>query len=105
MKAYTYLLKCKPENAVYYGVRFAEGCDPTELLVTYFTSSKHVHQLIKKYGIDQFESEVRQEFDSVDAAREWETKVLRRCDVVNSPLFINKTDNKSIDPVSAGHWK
>lgn len=103
--SYTYLIKCVPEERVYYGVRYAEGCNPNELFRSYFTSSKDVHQLIEKYGVDQFQTEIRQTFDNVESARKWENTVLRRCDVINNPRFINKTTNKSIDPKSAGHWK
>lgn len=103
-RPYTYLIKCRPTNQVYYGVRFAEGCNSSELFETYFTSSKHVHNLIDEYGVGEFDFEIRREFDSVEQARNWETKVLRRCGAVQDSRFINKTDNISISPEACG-WR
>jgi len=96
---YTYLINHVPSGRVYYGVRFAEGCDPKELGDTYFSSSKYVKELLVRDGVGSFDFEVRKIFDDVSSAREWENKVLRRMAVVNDDRFLNKTDNKSIDPM------
>lgn len=98
---YTYLLIHKPTKSYYYGVRYAKGCHPNDLWVSYFTSSRHVRGLINKYGEDSFECQVRRVFDNVDSARRWESKVLKRMKVVIREDFINKTDNVSIDPAMA----
>lgn len=95
---YTYLIKCIPENKFYYGVRFSKNCDPDELWKKYFTSSKHVHSLIEKYGKESFDYEIRKTFDTPESARIWENKVLKKLNVVHNNLFINKTDNISISP-------
>lgn len=91
---FTYVLDC-PNGKRYYGVRYAIGCKPEDLWNTYFTSSKTVKELIKQYGIDGFKCEVRKVFDSVDTARNWEHKVLRRLRVTTNDNWINKTDNKA----------
>ena len=57
--AYTYYLKNKITGEKYYGVRYANGCNPTELWVTYFSSSKRVAQRIREHGRDSFVFEVR----------------------------------------------
>jgi NUMOD3 motif len=93
---YTYLLKHIPSNNVYYGVRFAKNCSPNDLFVTYFTSSKEVKQLIKTDGVDSFIFEIRRTFTDIDKARLWESKVLKRMDVIHNPKFINKSNNISI---------
>lgn len=98
------MIRCIPENKVYYGVRYAQGCDPKELFNTYFTSSKVVHALIEQYGTDQFETSIRKTFDCSKKAREWEYRVLQRCNVVHNESFLNQTDHKSIDPKCAG-WR
>ena len=68
-----------------------------DLWVNYFTTSRLVEKLIKKYGKESFEYEVRKEFDTTDQAREWETKVLQRMRVIDSPdTWLNRTDNKAI---------
>jgi len=37
---YTYKLIFKPTGQYYYGVRYAKGCQPSDLWDKYFTSSK-----------------------------------------------------------------
>lgn len=90
---YTYLIRFKPTNSVYYGVRYAENCDPSELWVTYFTSSKIIKRLINEFGYQSFEHEIRKTFDSKKAARDWEQKVLRRIDAENHYRFLNRSNN------------
>ncbi len=81
MKAYTYIVTNKINGMWYYGVRFAKGCKKTDLLKKYFTSSKVVHKAIEKYGIENFNYQIRREFNVIDDALEWEIKVLRRMKV------------------------
>lgn len=86
-KAYTYLIKFKPTGKVYYGVRFKNVrlcLTPNEdLMINYKTSSQQIKQLIAEHGIDSFEWEIRQTFDTPARAIQWETTVLRRCNVLN----------------------
>ena len=96
---YTYLITHIPTDKKYYGVRFAKGCNPSDLWLTYFTSSKYVKSLIKDYGIESFNIEIRKIFNSVEKARKWETKVLKRMSVSKRDDYINKTDNISIPPL------
>jgi len=78
-------------------VRFAKECHPDDLWVSYFTSSKRVKALRDQYGDDSFDYEVRQTFNSINAAREWECKVLKRMKVLSKPdQWINRTDNRAI---------
>ena len=100
---YTYLIKCMPENKVYYGVRYAAGCEPGDLWNSYFTSSKEVLRLIEKYGKDSFEHEIRKTFSDINSARIWENKVLKKMKVIADSRFINQTDNISISSEAAGN--
>jgi len=93
--AYTYLLGWSDINKFYYGVRFAKNSCPNELCKTYFSSSKHVKKIINEHGIPNI-IKVRKLFSSVDCARIWEHKVLRRLNVIKKDKWINKTDNISI---------
>lgn len=102
---YTYLLKHDPTGKLYYGVRYAKGCDPSELWVTYKTSSKYVKNLIEEFGENSFSYEVRKVFKDVSSARTWESKVLKRMRVVSRCDFINMTDNISISPEAASKGK
>ena len=98
---YTYLLKHIPTGKFYYGCRFAEGCNPSEFWVSYKTSSKYVKQLVEQYGEDSFQYEIRKTFSDKQSARTWETKVLKKLNVVVREDFLNMTDNISISPEAA----
>ena len=95
---FTYLLKHLPTNKYYYGVKFKKNCNPNDLWTKYFTSSKKVKKLIKKYGKKSFIFEIRKIFKTAQQAIIWEHKVLRRMKVIYRNDFLNLTDNKSIDP-------
>jgi hypothetical protein len=101
---YTYLIGWSDLNVWYYGTRYANGCDPSDLWDTYFTSSKYVKEFINCFG-DPDIKEIRKIFKTSAEARSWEHKVLKRMKVVQKNNWINKTDNISIDPKLAGHGK
>ena len=106
MIPYTYLLKHIPTNRYYYGVRFSKKCKPEDFWKTYFTSSTKIKGLIKKYGKKSFIFQIRKIFKTVDQARNWEHKVLKRMKVIFRDDFLNQTDNKQIDPkVQSKHSK
>lgn len=96
---YTYLIGWSKHKKYYYGVRYANGCDPKELWVTYFTSSKHVKKFRKENGEPDI-IEIRKTFDDVFKARIWESKVLKKMGVVEKNEWLNKTDNISINPTT-----
>lgn len=88
IKPYTYLIKFNPTNKCYYGSRVKNvklGLTPEQdLMINYTTSSKEINSLIKEYGIDAFEWEVRKTFNTVEEAVKWEKRVLTRCKVLNN---------------------
>lgn len=95
MKPYTYLIKHKPTGLAYYGVRYKNVREKTpineDLWTRYFTSSAIVKELIEEYGKESFEFEIRRTFETSDEATFWETKVLRRCKVVNrQDVWLNR---------------
>ena len=96
---YTYLIGWPELGRWYYGVRYAKNCHPDDLWNPYKTSSNSVNEFIINYGPPAIKI-IRKVFQSVDKARLWETKVLRRMQVVESDSWLNKTDNKSIAPLS-----
>lgn len=93
---YTYLIKHIPTNSFYYGVRYANDCNPKDFWKEYKTSSKYVKSLIEKYGESSFLFEIRRTFDTPEKARAWELKVLKRIKAVSRSDFINKCDGKAI---------
>lgn len=98
MKPYTYLIGWSKLDRYYYGARYAQGCDPSDLLVKYPTSSPVVHQFLAEHGQPDI-VEIRRTFDTVDATREWEHRVLRRMRVVVSDRWLNRTDNRARPPM------
>jgi hypothetical protein len=87
IKPYTYLVKFKPTGKVYYGSRCQNATKfnrtPAEDFWNYYTtSSKNINNLIKEYGKESFEYEIRRTFDSVEEMADWETRVLTRCCVL-----------------------
>jgi hypothetical protein len=98
MIPFTYLVKHIPTNKYYYGVRFRKKCHPYDLWTKYFTSSKKVKGLIRRYGKKSFQFEIRKTFKTAQQAMAWEFKVLRRMKVVERKDFLNQSDNKRIDP-------
>jgi len=98
MIPFTYLVKHIPTNRYYYGVKFKKGCHPNDLWTKYFTSSKKVKGLIKKYGKKSFQFEIRKTLKTAQQAMAREFKVLRRMKDVERKDFLNQSDNKRIDP-------
>lgn len=94
MIPYTYRIQFTPTGEYYYGVRHAKDCKPSELWITYFTSSAVVKHLIKEHGKDKFTFEVRKIFESAESAITWESKVNRHTRKWNN--YLNRTDAKSI---------
>jgi hypothetical protein len=90
MKPYTYLIKHRPTGKVYYGFRGANKVEPHEdLWKNYFTSSKKILNLIKETGADSFDYEIRKIFDTKEQAILWETRVLRKCNVLHDDRWLN----------------
>jgi hypothetical protein len=98
MQPYTYLIRWPQLNISYYGVRYAQDCNPSDLWNPYKTSSHHVKEFIKENG-EPTVIQVRKVFKDVMSARLWEHRVLKRMKVVSSDKWLNKTDNKSIAPL------
>jgi hypothetical protein len=95
VKPYTYLIGWPEHNTWYYGVRYANGCDPTDLWNPYTTSSAHVKAFVAEYG-DPTIKQIRKTFDNSASARAWEERVLKRMQVVVDEKWLNK--NNSMAP-------
>ena len=86
---FTYLIKNKTTNQLYYGVRYGNGCHPDNFWKDYFTSSKKVKTLIEKYGVGDFEYEIRKTFTDKISAISWESKVLSKMGVLYKDNWLN----------------
>lgn len=89
---YTYLIGWSAHSTFYYGVRYSGRCKPSDLWVTYFSSSKYVRDFRQKFGEPDV-IEVRRVFDDAKKARDFETRVLRRIRAKSRSDFLNKTDS------------
>lgn len=93
---YTYVVTHKATGKRYYGVRYARNCSPSDLWVSYFTSSKTIKNIIAREGIAAFQSEVRRTFATIEDARVWEEKVIRRIKAATSPLWFNMSEGNRL---------
>ena len=92
---YTYRVKFIPTGEYYYGVRYSKNCKPSDLWVTYFTSSNKVMKLINEHGKESFDIEVRRIFDTKEQAIQWEERVTRR--VIYWPNYLNANSGKAFN--------
>lgn len=90
---YTYVITA-PNGQRYYGVRYAKNCHPSDLWVTYFTSSKHVKKLILENNINDFKFEIRKIFTNTEDALNWEERVLTKLKVKSNQNWINVTNSR-----------
>jgi hypothetical protein len=88
---YTYLIGWTHLNKYYYGVRYAKKCNPSDLWISYFTSSKNVKQLRKEEGEPDV-IQVRKLFVNPQSALLWEHKVLKRLNSVKDPKWLNQSN-------------
>lgn len=91
---YTYRIKWTSTNMSYYGVRYKRGETRENLFTTYFTSSKYVKEYIKTHGLPDV-VEVRRTFDSAIKAKQWEERIIDRCQLHKNPNWLNKGNNGS----------
>jgi hypothetical protein len=92
---YTYLIGWSHTKTYYYGVRYAAHCNPSDLWVTYFTSSKHVKNYREENGEPDI-IQIRKVFNSTTSARSWEEKLLKRIDASSRSDFLNKANGRAI---------
>ena len=88
---YTYLIGWSKLGIWYYGCRYAKTCHPDEFWISYHTSSKFVREFRKKHGEPDV-VQVRKTFQTGNAARSWEERVIRRMNCVKSDSWLNKAN-------------
>lgn len=87
---YTYLIGWPHLNIFYYGSRYGKGVNPSDLWVTYFTSSKYVKEFRKLHGEPDV-AQVRKTFgEDTVKCRNHEYVVLRRLNVPRNDKFLNR---------------
>lgn len=99
-KPYVYLLKFKPNEKFYIGVKYGKGASPDLFWVKYFTSSKIVKNLVRVYGKESFEYEILKTFDSPEKALKYEQTIIRRMNLINDNRFFNMAANNPSPAIS-----
>jgi hypothetical protein len=97
---YTYLIGWSHLNKWYYGSEYGnitKIAHPTNLWTTYFTSSSYVESFRKTNGEPDV-IQIRKTFSTMNETRMWESKVLKRMNVVKNDNWLNKFDGIGIDP-------
>lgn len=74
-------------------MRYAKNCNPSDLWVSYFTSSKEVAKIRIESGEPDI-IQIRKTFKNPKTAQDWEYKVLTRLDVWNNNRMLNKGTHK-----------
>lgn len=100
---YTYYIEWSKTGMKYYGVRYANGCHPADLWVTYFTSSKYVDNYVLENGTPDI-IKIKHIFLNKSTAINWEHRVLKRLKVIYRTDYLNKHDGKAIAPECMG-WQ
>jgi hypothetical protein len=85
---YTYHIAWSGFDKHYYGARYKKNCNPKDLWVTYFTSSKHVAEFRKLHGEPDI-VEIRKIFKSAENALNWEQRVLKKLKIKSNDKWLN----------------
>ena len=88
---YVYLIRHIPSGKFYAGSRYSNSCHPSDFWVSYFTSSKHIKQIIATEGKDSFEIlEIIPRPN--DDATQFESILLKSVNARNHNMWLNRTN-------------
>jgi hypothetical protein len=96
---YTYLIGWSKLNKWYYGARWSNKCNPTDLWNPYKTSSNAVKTFIKENG-DPDIIQVRRTFKTESEVRYWEERVLRKLHS-KDPFHIKESKWLNVNPTAS----
>jgi hypothetical protein len=89
---YCYLIGWSKLDTWYYGVEYSNNsqriANPSNLMNTYFTSSRCVKTFINQQGKPDI-LQIRKTFSNREDAQRWECKVLRRLKVKDNNKWLN----------------
>jgi hypothetical protein len=95
--AYFYLLRHRQSGKQYAGVRYAKGCEPSELLVKYFTSSRVVKKMLNEDPCC-FEIVETVLFENAEKAIAYELDYIKEHNAHLSDEWFNQAAAKAINP-------
>jgi len=93
---FVYVIKHISSGKRYCGVKFSKGCSPSDMLTTYFTSSKIIKQMISDG--EEFIIDIIIVCDSKDDAIELEEFILTEANAHLSDEWFNQAIGKAINP-------
>ena len=93
---FAYRIKWSKFNISYIGIRYAKNCTPSDLWLTYFTSSKGP-ETIHGHSVESFRKihgepdiiEIRKTFSDVLECRRWEARALKKLKVKTGLLMLD----------------
>lgn len=88
---FTYYIEWSTLNKSYYGVRYALGCQPSDLMTIYFTSSNIVKEYITLYGLPDI-SRIDRVFNNKFDAINYEHFYLKENNAAESDMYLNQTN-------------
>lgn len=86
---FTYIIGWTKHKKFYYGCKYAQGCKPSDLWESYFTSSEYVEEFRKNHG-DPDIIKIHKTFSDSNSCIAFEHKYLTRIDAKNNESFLNK---------------
>lgn len=89
---YTYIIGWSKFDKWYYGARYAENCAPSDLWVSYFTSSKYVKEFREQSGEPDV-IQIRCISKSIYHIKRCESRVQRILNLRDNPKWLNKHNN------------
>ena len=88
---FTYIIGWSEHKKFYYGAKYAQGCQPSDLWTTYFTSSEVVNDFRKTFGEPDI-IKIHRTFSDKDSCVLFENDYLERIDARNHLLFLNQSN-------------
>ena len=99
---YTYLVGWSKHNMWYYGARYAKGCNPDDLWVTYIRSSREVAKKLLEIGEPDI-IQIRKRFKTALLTRLWEANVLLKMNVTEKKEWLNNYAGLTPDRTGSIH--
>lgn len=88
---FTYIIGWSQHKKFYYGAKYAQGCQPSDLWESYFTSSYYVKYFKEEFGEPDI-IRIHRTFTNAEDCVQFENKYLTKIDARNNPLFLNKSN-------------
>lgn len=103
MKPYFYIIQHKKTGKYYVGSKTAKNANSNTFMIEYTTSSKEVNHIIESNQEIMFSIVRLREFDTPEAAYDYETRFLRKVKAKTNAKFFNNHNNYLSGNLSEWH--